>query len=62
MFDVKAWLADPAMGFSEEEQTALLPQFSTDARVKVLDGGQLRQADYSRQMNDAKTAQATEQP
>ena len=59
MFDVKAWLADPALGFTEEEQTALLPQFSTDNRVKALEGNQLRQADYSKVQNDFKAEMVT---
>ena len=49
-FDVTAWLKD--LGFSDEEQTALLPQFST--REGELEKGQLRQSDYSKVQNDFK--------
>lgn len=57
-FDVKAWLKD--LGFSDEEQTALLPQFSTSDRETRLEKGQLRQTDYSRQMDAGNAELATE--
>lgn len=57
-FDVKAWLKD--LGFSDEEQTALLPQFSTTDRTTALEEGQLRQTDYSRQMDASNVELATE--
>lgn len=49
------WMLED-MGFSAEEQKALDPLF-TDDRVKKLEAGHLRQADYSKQMNDLKKAQ-----
>lgn len=49
------WMLED-MGFSADEQKALDPLF-TDDRVKKLEAGHLRQADYSKQMNDLKKAQ-----
>ena len=48
-FDIQKWLVDD-LKFTVDEATALLPQFQT--RADTLEKGQLRQADYSRQMND----------
>ena len=55
-FNVQAWLKD--LGFSDEEQTTLLPQFST--RESELEKHQLRQADYSKSQNDFKVEMTTE--
>ncbi len=55
-FDVKAWLKD--LGFSDEEQTTLLPQFST--RGDALEQHQLRQADYSKVQNTFKAEMTAE--
>ena len=52
---IPKWMQED-MGFSADEQKALDPLF-TDERVKKLEAGHLRQADYSKQMNDLKKAQ-----
>lgn len=49
--DVKAWLTD--MGFDEAAVTELAPKFAS--KVEALEKGQLRQSDYSKQMNALKT-------
>lgn len=49
-FDTKKWLEE--LGFSADEITALAPQFET--RADKLEKGQLRLADYSREMNGLK--------
>ena len=50
--DTKKWLVEE-MGFSEAEAAELAPKF-TEERAKKLEGGFLRQADYSREMNKLK--------
>jgi len=49
-FDTKKWLVDE-LGFSDAEATELAPKFTED-RAKKLEGGFLRQADYSKRMNE----------
>ena len=55
-FDTKKWLLED-LGFSEQEATDLLPKFEGERAGKV-EKGYLRQADYSKQMNAAKKAEA----
>ena len=51
-FETKKWLVEE-LGFTEAEAAELEPKFSGE-RAKKLEGGVLRQADYSRQMNSLK--------
>lgn len=51
-FDTKKWLVED-LGFSEAEAAELVPRFDGE-RAKKLEGGFLRQADYSREMNKLK--------
>lgn len=53
--DVVKWLKED-MGFSDAEVTELTPKFTGD-RVAKLEGGYLRQSDYSKQMDALKTSQ-----
>lgn len=52
-FDTKKWLTD--IGFSAEEAADLAPKF--EPRVGELEKHQLRQADYSRAMNEVQKLQ-----
>lgn len=54
-FDTKKWLIDE-LGFTEAEAAELLPKFEGE-RAKKIEGGVLRQSDYSRHMNELKKAQ-----
>lgn len=54
-FDVNKWLTED-MGFTADEAKAMLPSF-TPERISKLEAGHLRQADYSRAMNDLKKSQ-----
>lgn len=56
-FDLPKWMKED-MGFSEDEIKAATPLFTTD-RVAKIEQSMLRQSDYSRQMNDLKTAQTS---
>jgi hypothetical protein len=53
-FDTLKWLQED-LGFTPDEAKALSPQF--DKRKDKLSEGYLRQADYSKSMNDLKTLQ-----
>lgn len=51
-FETKKWLVEE-LGFTEAEAAELEPKFSGE-RAKKVEGGYLRQSDYSRQMNSLK--------
>ncbi len=51
-FDTKKWLTED-LGFTADEADTLLPKFGD--RADKIEKGYLRQADYSRSMNDLKT-------
>ena len=53
--DAKKWLVEE-LGFSEAEAAELAPKFNEE-RAKKLEGGYLRQSDYSKKMNEVGKAQ-----